>query len=472
MIGPATKLARVLGIELMPWQTDVIELFTELGDAGIYAYSDTTLVVPRQNGKSTLLLVLLLLRALGTPGSRCGYGAQSLKDARKMLLETWVPLLDASALKGTYSVRAANGSEAVRFHNGSVIELLVSTSTKAQHGQVWDYAVLDEAFAQVDSRVEVSVLPAFATRTERLPGVQWCVVSTAGTRTASPYLLERVESRRQLLEAGVTTGTAFVEYAAPDGADYTDPEVWKACNPAYAITIAREAIEAELASLGEAEFRRSRLCQWTTQRFDPVIPLETWDELCDKRSRCGGQLIFAFDAVPDGSAASIAVASTRDDGLAHVELVAHEQGTGWLVAEVARLVRQHEPDRVLVDPRTPASTAVALLRELDVTVTEVTTADVVSAHATFVAACQEGQLRHIGQPELASALTGAVRRPVGDAFAWSRRSSGVDISPLVACTLALWGLKTFPHQTREPRIFSLAAYFDDDEDDDDLEVVG
>jgi hypothetical protein len=115
---------------------------------------------------------------------------------------------------------------------------------------------------------------------------------------------------------------------------------------------------------------------------------------------------------------------------------------------------------------------VALLREHDVTVTEVTTADVVSAHATFVATCQEGQLRHIGQPELASALTGAVRRPVGDAFAWSRRSSGVDISPLVACTLALWGLKTFPHQTREPRIFSLAAYFDDDDDEetDDLEV--
>jgi hypothetical protein len=111
---------------------------------------------------------------------------------------------------------------------------------------------------------------------------------------------------------------------------------------------------------------------------------------------------------------------------------------------------------------------VALLRELDVMVTEVTSLDVTQAHATFVAACQEGQLRHIGQPELASALTGAVRRPVGDAYAWSRRSSGVDISPLVACTLALWGLKTFPHHTREPRIFNIAQYFEDD----DLEVVG
>jgi hypothetical protein len=29
---------------------------------------------------------------------------------------------------------------------------------------------------------------------------------------------------------------------------------------------------------------------------------------------------------------------------------------------------------------------------------------------------------------------------LGDAWAWSRKSSAVDISPLVACTLALFGL--------------------------------
>jgi hypothetical protein len=33
-------------------------------------------------------------------------------------------------------------------------------------------------------------------------------------------------------------------------------------------------------------------------------------------------------------------------------------------------------------------------------------------------------------------VTGAKKRPLGDAWAWSRKSSAVDISPLVACTLA------------------------------------
>ena len=37
----------------------------------------------------------------------------------------------------------------------------------------------------------------------------WCV-STAGTPDASPYLLERVESGRQAVEAGITDGAGLL----------------------------------------------------------------------------------------------------------------------------------------------------------------------------------------------------------------------------------------------------------------------
>ena len=80
-----------------------------LDETGLYAYSDATLLVPRQSASPPRCSSCSSSAALGTPGSRCGYGAQNLKDARKMLLEVWVPLLDASPLKGTYKVRSANG---------------------------------------------------------------------------------------------------------------------------------------------------------------------------------------------------------------------------------------------------------------------------------------------------------------------------------------------------------------------------
>jgi hypothetical protein len=37
-----------------------------------------------------------------------------------------------------------------------------------------------------------------------------------------------------------------------------------------------------------------------------------------------------------------------------------------------------------------------------------------------------------------AAVRGAVTRPLGDSWVWSRKSSAVDISPLVAVTLAHW----------------------------------
>lgn len=51
---------------------------------------------------------------------------------------------------------------------------------------------------------------------------------------------------------------------------------------------------------------------------------------------------------------------------------------------------------------------------------------------------EERGLRHLGTAELESAIKGATKRPLGDAWAWSRKNSAVDISPLVACTLALF----------------------------------
>jgi hypothetical protein len=41
---------------------------------------------------------------------------------------------------------------------------------------------------------------------------------------------------------------------------------------------------------------------------------------------------------------------------------------------------------------------------------------------------------------LTAALKGAVLKPSGDATLWSRRSSRVDITPLVAVTVALGGV--------------------------------
>jgi len=65
-------------------------------------------------------------------------------------------------------------------------------------------------------------------------------------------------------------------------------------------------------------------------------------------------------------------------------------------------------------------------------------------------------LRQLGQPELAVALAGAVKRPLAGAWGWGRRDGSVDLSPLQAASGALWGFALREHlagPTGEKRYF-------------------
>ena len=69
-------------------------------------------------------------------------------------------------------------------------------------------------------------------------------------------------------------------------------------------------------------------------------------------------------------------------------------------------------------------------------------------------AVAERTLRYVPRPALDAAVAGARQRTLGDAWAWSRRAVSVDISPLVAVTLAAWGHATRAHTyQREPSIY-------------------
>jgi hypothetical protein len=50
--------------------------------------------------------------------------------------------------------------------------------------------------------------------------------------------------------------------------------------------------------------------------------------------------------------------------------------------------------------------------------------------------------RHLNDPDLNVAVRAACTRPLGDAWAWSRKDSATNIAPLVAFTLAVSAVLT------------------------------
>jgi hypothetical protein len=126
----------------------------------------------------------------------------------------------------------------------------------------------------------------------------------------------------------------------------------------------------------------------------------------------------------------------------HVEVVDRRRGTEWLVERLASIVAAQNPDLVVCDGAGPASSLVPALEQAGVAVSTVSTQEHAQACGVFFDKVNESSLRHLGSTELRTAVRGATSRPLADAWAWSRRSSSADISPLVAATLGIWAVST------------------------------
>jgi hypothetical protein len=195
--------------------------------------------------------------------------------------------------------------------------------------------------------------------------------------------------------------------------------------------------------LGVGEYPADREETWK------VIGEDAWRALADTEAALSDPVAFAVDATPERSHAAICAAGTYGESRT-VEVIDHRPGMGWAVARARQLHLKWSPCAWVVDPGGPAG---SLIPELEkswtdddgvehdgLTVVQPKARDVASAAGQFFDAVAEQALQHRDEAPMASALAGAEKRPLGDAWAWARRGVTVDISPLVAATNALWGL--------------------------------
>lgn len=432
-LGPkVAAVANQLGTPFMPWQHYVADVALEVDPTtGLLVYRDVVLTVPRQSGKTTLLLAVMVHRALGFTGPQnITYTAQTRNDARKKWDEDHVTALDASVFKGRYTVRRTNGSEQIRWRNGSRHGLMATTK-KSGHGGVIDLGVIDEAFAQVDDRVEQAMKPAMVTR----PQPQLWVVSTAGD-AESVYLLSNVELGRTRADAGLTDSLCYFEWSATEDVDLDDETTWPSFMPALGHTVRPAAVAADREKMKRPEWERAYGNRWNPNKAERVISAQAWAACGDDRSAPSDPVVFAFDVSPDRSSSAIGVAAPRGDGLYHVEVIDHRPGTSWVAGRLAELKQRWSPREVKADPAGPAGALIADVEAVGVEVSTVNTREHAQACGVFFDGVSDLRLRHRNQPMLEAALDGAARRSVGDAWLWARQTSSTDICPLVAVTIA------------------------------------
>jgi phage terminase large subunit-like protein len=427
------SLARLIGQPFMPWQAQVANVAGELLADGRPAYREVRVTVPRQSGKTTLILVVEVDRSLNWGDrQRTLYAAQDRNSSREKWGEQ-VDLLRDTPLRRLVKVRQSNGSERILWPSTTSTIGITASGETSGHGQTLDLAVIDEAFAQRDERLMQAFRPAQVTR----PNAQIWVVSTMGG-AESFFLHDRVDDGRARVDSGQQQGVCYFEWSAADDDDPDDPATWWGCMPALGHTVTEEVIQADHDAMDPAEFSRAYLNR-RAAAGRPVIDAATWAACRDSQSQLAGLPCFAIDVVPDRSAAAIGVAGWRADRRRHVEIVEHRPGVDWVVERMQRLERRWRPLPVVVDPGSPAGSLLVDLAAAGVPTVTVSAREYAQACGMVFDAIADGQVRHLEQPVLNGAVAAARKRVLGDAWAWARKTGG-DISPLVAVTLSHWGL--------------------------------
>jgi len=416
-----------MGRPLLPWQRVVADVAGEVRPDGRPYYRDVIVSVPRQSGKTLLMWAFAADRGVsswpGGPRQTVAWTAQTGSDGRKKWIKDLLPMTRESLLSAAVKkITEGMGNESVEWLSGSTINLL-STNAGSGHSLTLDLVVLDELWADSDDRREQALRPAMATK----PAAQMWSVSTMGTGASTAWNRKR-DLGRAAAEDDPGSGVCYFEWSClPDRWDPDDPESWAEFMPALGHTIDVDTVQADLAVMDPEEAKRSFGNITVTAGGDRLIPPEYWHRVSSREHEVSGRSRgFGVAVSEDLSVGAVAVADT--DG--NVELVEHRPGTGWIGPRVEELVARWG-GRVAFDSGGPAA-SLGLPGG-----GELKGREYVKACQSFYLGVIESTLSVRSDPAFDEAVEGAVRKQIGDAFVWSRRSSTADVSPVEAASCAV-----------------------------------
>lgn len=475
------EFAESLGFHLVPWQKWLlIHAFEIIGDFDSdwsLRFRVVLILISRQNGK-TLVTTVITLYFLYILGVALVIGtAQELDQAE----EAWDACVDAinnddELHEEMVSAKYGNSGRKLKL-TGNRRYITKASSRKAGRGKRAQLVIIDELREQTNWEAWNAV--SDTTLAQHQVGVLWCT-SNAG----DPYsLVLRHERYLAHMALGDPDGwcrevgdsmpptsdddeaeevdaepPAIFEWSAAPGRSIWDRDGWQEANPSLGYGFLTErALAASIKSKVERAARTENLCQFVESLAEPPFPVGSWDAGTDPESEVteGAQVAFAVDISEDRMNSSIGVCGPRSDGQWHVELAAYQSGIAWLEDWLRDVADPASPVPVAIQGKgAPASSMVSVLQAIDgLKVFEVAGADIAGWCGRFYDAVNASNpdeaarsdavpVRHRPQPSLDMAANVAKTRLMGDsAWAFDRKRSPVDISPLYACAYA-FGLAT------------------------------
>lgn len=449
--GPEVcDLAELIGLPLDPEQKLALDyMFAKRPDGRLAAF-EFAIVAPRQNIKTHLFKAAAWGDLLLFEQNLVVWTAHEFPTAMEAFRDMTI-LVEGSPLISRRVKRVVNGNgeEGIEFTSGQRLRFKARTKGGGR-GLTGDRVFLDEAFALQPAHMG-SLMPTMAAKSaEGDPQVRYG--SSAGQIQSA--VLRSIRDRGRPGDPRLS----YVEWCAPEldcpnphcthqpGSEdcvLDDRAMWQQANLALDRRIDPEFIAAMRRSMPPEEFAREFLGWWDEAAIGiDGLPAEVWAACANRKAEITEPVALAFDVAPGHTSGAIVACG----GALHV--AEHRYGTGWLPGRLLELQVEHTVTGIGFDPTGPAGALLPDLEKAGFTVrgpknlhgplVVVDGREASQACENFLSTAVSRTLMHRDEGPLNSAVANAARRQVGDSWRWSRRDSTVDISPLVAATIAKW----------------------------------
>lgn len=431
----AIALSAAAGLVLDPWQEHVLRGM--LGERLDYKWAapEACLVVPRQQGKGSIIEARELAGLFLFEEKLILHTAHELKTAQQAFqrirsLVEQTPELDRQVAH----MYTGNTENAIHLHDGRVLRF-IARSKGSGRGFSADTVILDEAYALKHSEL-AALMPTLTTA----KNAQLIYASSAGMPDSE--VLAEIRERGM---SAKTKGLAYFEWSAPDDADIDDMDALIAANPGLGIRMSMDHVATERAAMDDETFKRERLGQWSKIGGDSKVSDSDWSACLDPESLPGEFASFAIDIPPDRASANVAVISKHADGTLHGQILERRDGVSWVPDFLRELQVAWGTNAtpVVVDAGSAAGSLIPELERKRVRLMFINAKQHGQACAQVYDDIVERRMVHRGQVELDEAVRGSKTKPLGDsAWKWAKTDATADISPLIALTLARHGWST------------------------------
>lgn len=260
-------------VDLMDWQREWIDDLYATDAHGKLTHRWALLGIPKGNAKSPTLAWLGVYHLLGDedePDPWVVAAATSDKQAdivfglAKKTCDLSPDLVGAT-IRWRWEIRPKRG-------NGKM-ERVAASSGKLD-GKNPSMLLLDELHEWQGSTWDI-----LTNGTVKRPRAQIIQATTAGFDEETICYREYDKGKRAQAGEFKMPNYLFRWYEAPKDADYRDPRVWRATNPAYGRLVTEETLADQFRNKPESVFRRYFLNQWVASETT-WLPHGAWD-------RCG-----------------------------------------------------------------------------------------------------------------------------------------------------------------------------------------